>query len=295
MTVMVRTALSPNGTGIRPATSISDTEVAKEWDNLAPIRLRQIRSKSDITYNHVIKPIVLSLVRERFQTSVIKNSCLDVGCGVGDLTDNLSVYFEDILGIDLSEKSLELAAAYSRHKNTRFLNVSLAQLAKERGKISFECVVASMSLQCMRDINRAFLDISKLISDNGIFLFVIPHPCFWPEYSGYAKLAGYDYGRELAVTLPFRITREYQNENLSTQFHRPLQQYFSALQKANFVVEQLIEIKPELEVETLYPTPWVYPRYISVIASLGEKSGLRLNAVGLKARRKLRIASGIKA
>ena len=237
MTVLVRNASSLKGTGIRPASSITDSEVAKEWDKLAPIRLRQIRSKSDITYNHVIKPSVLGLVRERFQTSVIRNSCLDVGCGIGDLTNNLSVYFEDTLGIDLSEKSIEIAATYYRHRNSRFLNISLAQLAKEDRHASFECIIASMSLQCVKDIDKAFLDVARLISDNGAFLFVIPHPCFWPEYSGYAKLPGYDYGQEFAVTLPFRITREYQNDNFSTQFHRPLRRYFAALQKANFVVK----------------------------------------------------------
>jgi len=47
-------------------------------------------------------------------------SCLDFGCGAGRLTQALAKFFNESIGVDISEKMIELAKVYNSRENCKF-------------------------------------------------------------------------------------------------------------------------------------------------------------------------------
>src|ERR1700733_13833531 len=102
----------------------SQEEMNSEWDSLAPIRFQQIMSKSDHTFWQIFIPNIASLL-EFAKTDHI----VDVGCGVGVLTNFLSERFGDVVGLDPSPRSVEIARE-NFSGGAVFINTTLEDYAK---------------------------------------------------------------------------------------------------------------------------------------------------------------------
>jgi hypothetical protein len=97
---------------------------------------------------------------------------------------------------------------------------------------------------------------------NGLLIFSVTHPWFWPNYYGYDQEPWYRYDRELIIESPFRITSTPDCPFLSTHVHRPLAAYIGALRQTGFSICDLREPMPSPDVEARYPRPWTTPRYL---------------------------------
>src|SRR5713101_3177792 len=95
----------------------SQDEIGREWDRLAAVRAKQIETGVDLSYNLILAPTMLSLIRGANLSSV-----LDVGCGSGDLTHRLASMSGLVLGIDISEVSVKISRERWRDsRNLRFV------------------------------------------------------------------------------------------------------------------------------------------------------------------------------
>jgi hypothetical protein len=74
-----------------------------------------------------------------------------------------------------------------------------------------------------------------------VFVFTIPHPCFWPLYWGYASHPHFKYEKSFAVEGEFKIRKEA-STFLTTHFHHPLELYASKLADAKFAIESIREL-----------------------------------------------------
>ncbi len=68
-------------TDIRPCPPKTHAELAREWDQLAEERHRQIASGEDLSFDHIVVPTIWRLFEGADRTVV-----LDIGSGTGDFT-----------------------------------------------------------------------------------------------------------------------------------------------------------------------------------------------------------------
>src|SRR5699024_2901037 len=57
-----------------------------------------------------------------------KGRALDIGCGSGLLVEKLASYYDEVVGIDISNQMLDLAKSKRQLTNTVYLNMNAEQL-----------------------------------------------------------------------------------------------------------------------------------------------------------------------
>jgi SAM-dependent methyltransferase len=231
------------------------SEITGEWDALAPLRLKQITSGADISYNRVITPALMSLI-DNFKLS----RALDAGCGTGVFTGRLSEFASEVVGIDPSEKSIEIAKSLRLNRAT-FIQSTAEEYSTDHMD-SFDVVIANMVLMDVLSLNDFLTACKRMLVARGIFAFSITHPCFWPEYYGYSNETWFDYGSEIIVESPFRISADRIGSLVSTHIHRPLSAYFDSFIRCGFSVRAIAEPKPPDDTDETYRAAWKFPRYI---------------------------------
>lgn len=238
----------------------SQNQIAQEWDSIAELRSQQIRSGKDISYDLILTPILLEMIGGCDRSAV-----LDVGCGCGFLTAKIAATAKRITGIDISPTSIRLAKDHCHGiTNVSFLNGAIEELTPGAEGHVFTLAVANMSLMAMLHLDAALSALSRLVRAGGHLAFTITHPCFWPQYWNYSR-DWFRYGEENVIEAPFHISLDQSDRFTTTHIHRPLEQYFSALEKSNFGIVQIRELMPSPEVERLYPHPWEYPRFLGAL------------------------------
>jgi SAM-dependent methyltransferase len=243
----------------------SQHEITAEWDALAPIRYQQIMSQQDLTFWRMLVPNVLSMLPLTKADNII-----DAGCGVGVFTAILKSISKNVIGIDPSEKSIELARHFS---GPQFITSTLEDYAT-RSIPTASVVVANMVLMDVIDL-RAFLKAAfAVLRPNGALIFTLTHPYFWPDYYGYSNAPWFHYEQEAIVVSPFRISAQQDCPLNSTHIHRPLEFYMNSFFEAGFVTELLQEPMPSPDIARMYSTPWRFPRYLVGLARREPSAGV---------------------
>lgn len=245
-------------TGIFPASRVTIEEIRSQWDSIAETRNRQLRYGKDISFECVLKPAVLKLMEGADLECV-----LDAGCGTGVLSEVVSSHAVEVIGIDISPKSIALASeSTSRPENVKYLVSSIEELSgSEEGKYSL--ILANMVLQDVANLDACLAALAKVAKPGGCLVATITHPWFWPSYWGYVDEPWFNYSREQAIQAPFVISSEADVAAVTTHFHRPLSAYFEGLGRAGFCVEELLEPIPEEKVQHAYPAIWKFPRFLA--------------------------------
>lgn len=230
--------------------------IIAEWDSLAELRFEQIKSGKDITFNHILAPNIVTLCKNEKATSV-----LDVGCGVGILTDIISNVLDiEAVGIDPSANSINIANKHFK-RASKFIKASLEEYMK-MNKRKFDIVVSNMVLMDVIDAG-IFIDLtSSMINRDGVFVFSIIHPFFWPIYAGFFNKNWFEYNSEIIIEDEFRISMHKTSNMISTYVHRPMYMYVDLFNRSGLVLEKLLEPMPSTNIAAMYPNPWEYPRYL---------------------------------
>lgn len=241
----------------RPIESVDWDVVSDQWDRLADVRFRQITSGMDITYNHILMPVIsTALEGKRYRNG------LDVGCGVGVMTQRISNYCDNVVGIDISGKSVEIAREAFSQNNISFRKNSIENYATSSEAVH-DFALASMFLMDTPDLVSSINAIGRSLIKSGDLLITIPHPAFWPDHYGYRDKEWFSYRSEMAIEMEFHISLE-DSPMMSIHFHRPLEIYIESLLKAGFNITLFREIFPNPEAMRLYPKPWTAPRYLLI-------------------------------
>jgi ubiquinone/menaquinone biosynthesis C-methylase UbiE len=215
---------------LRKAKSLSN--ITREWDAIAALRDEQVSSGKDHSANFVLAPAILSQIPKA-------SSLVDIGCGTGWLTARASQHVEATVGIDPSCKSIVLARL--RHGGPGISYCAESVEAYSCKTKRFEVAISNMAVSSAPNL-KAFLAASRrILKRRALFVFTIPHPCFWPLYWGYASLPRFDYKKSFAVEGEFKIQKEA-SKFLTTHFHHPLDKYVSELTNASFSIESIHEL-----------------------------------------------------
>lgn len=199
------------------------------------------RQNRDETPNDTMEgPVIWELMGD-----VENLQILDLGCGDGSFGLKLSERgAASYKGIDGSKNMIELA-----HSN---LEGSLCQV--EQGRIenysfpqeAFDLVISRLALHYIADIERVFQNIYFALKTNGRLIFSIEHPVIT---SSEKRWEGKGKRQDWLVDNYFAIGRR-ENSWLGgkvLKYHRTIEQYFSLLQGAGFMIESLQEATPVRE------------------------------------------------
>lgn len=223
------------------------SQIAKEWDAIASLRDDQVASGKDHSANYVLAPAIL----ERLSNT---KTLLDIGCGTGWLTVRAEAYASVAVGVDPSYESISLAQVRHPGRSIKYIADSIEVYSQE--KLKFECAISNMAASCAPNL-QDFLVASRCVLKKGaVFIFTIPHPCFWPLYWGYASHPDFKYRETFAVESEFKIQLETSGF-LTTHFHHPLELYMSSLTAAGFAV---------LSLEELAGRDFDFPRFLLIEA-----------------------------
>ncbi|MBW9332796.1 class I SAM-dependent methyltransferase [Herbaspirillum sp. RU 5E] len=215
---------------LRKTKSLS--RIVREWDSIAAIRDEQVRTGKDHSANFVLAPAILNtLPRVR--------SLVDIGCGTGWLTRRAAQYAEVIVGIDPSHESICIGKINNKDERIRYIPEAVETFSKKSKK--FDLAISNMAASSSPELQSFISASRKILKRNALFIFTIPHPCFWPLYWGYASDPRFNYQKSFAVEGDFKIQSENSNM-MTTHFHHPLDQYLSTLLASSFHIEEVTEL-----------------------------------------------------
>ena len=130
-------------------------------------------NNNTVHHNYLLKS-VLNILKD-LNTS--DTELLDVGCGNGLLTSEISKIFKYTTGIDLSGTGIEFAQKLN-HEKLNFKNISLDEMIETKKKFKFITSFEVIEHQYLPD---DFLNkIHQLLDDEGTLLITTP-------YNGYIK------------------------------------------------------------------------------------------------------------
>jgi len=142
------------------------SKIAEEWWNpngkfkplhiFNPIRIKYI--KDNIVKDFKIEP----------SEKPLKNiKILDIGCGGGLLSEPMSRLGASVIGIDASEKNIEIAKFHAK-KNKLKINYKVASPEKLKTKEKFDVILNMEIVEHVEDINFFINESSKLLKKNGL-------------------------------------------------------------------------------------------------------------------------------
>jgi len=205
---------------------MSDT--ITQWNNAA---VKYTEDQENSEYVESNKKVVTERFK-RFNGEKI----LDLGCGYGFFTDYFRSIGANAVGIDGSEKMIEIAK--ERYPMADFSVMDITKpLDFESGR--FDMVFSNQVFMDVENIDFVFSECNRLLKTGGILYYSIVHPAF---YDGHwlKDGNGYSYAKTMEKYIePYQFTNEFWGE--TNHFHRPLSYYLNIAAKNGFMLKEVRE------------------------------------------------------
>ena len=180
---------------------------------------------------------------------------LDLGCGFGEhCMKFVEQGAQKVVGLDISEKMLEVAKVENCHDKIQYINMPMENLAQLQER--FDVVVSSLAFHYVEDFEGVVKNIHNLLDDNGIFVFSQENP-LCTSHTGGDRWTRDENGNKLHVNLAnYGIEGERETVwfvgNVK-KYHRTFSTIINTLVEAGFVIEKMIEPLPTEELLEQYP------------------------------------------
>ncbi len=165
---------------------------------------------------------------------------LDVGCGEGRVSRDLATIGHRVVGIDASRAMVKEAAAARPNVPVLVADAAALPLADK----CCDLVVAYMSLQDVDDMPAAINEMARVLEPGGHICLAIVHPI-----NSAGQFESLDPDSPFVIRGSYLESNQYvdriERGEMAMTFassHRPLQEYFGALEAAGFAVESLCEV-----------------------------------------------------
>ncbi len=203
-------------------------DVISQWNNAA-LKYAEDQEKSVYVESN------RKIVKSRFEHFSGEN-ILDLGCGYGFFTDYFKSIGAKTIGIDASEKMIEIARKRFPQSNFSVMDIT-TPLAFENNQ--FDIIFSNLVLMDVENIDFIFSECKRILKTGGIFYYSIVHPAF---YGGYwlKNQIGYKYGRVMEKYIePYHFANNFWGE--TEHFHRSLSYYLNLASKYGFNLKQAWE------------------------------------------------------
>lgn len=223
------------------------------WCNSAKIRLEQIESGADLTFNEVFKPLLISRIQALAPINVI-----EVGAGTGHMSKELFKLGFSVTAIEPSLGMYEVAQDVLSSTGVSLVNCTSFELGKDK---VYDVALSHLVAHVVDDLSGFFESVGRHLNKNGHFIFSIPHPCFYNEHKGFFG-DEYNYMVPIKKNVSFTIAKDPKNIISGVPYHhRPLSEYFNCLVKSGFAIDGFDETYPDDNIQEKYGAKWKTPRY----------------------------------
>ncbi|MBI4084808.1 MAG: class I SAM-dependent methyltransferase [Candidatus Levybacteria bacterium] len=199
----------------------------KGWDRVANVYARDRRAGS-MHHRFISDPALFAMIGE-----VTGKRVLDAGCGEGIISRKLAEKGAEVVGVDLSEKLIELAQkeVSKNHLGIKFYHASLTDLSTlEIGK--FDMIVSNLVLHDLEPLDIVLDEFNKALKSNGELVLCLQHPMTNGEE--YFEAGWHEYNWE----------GDYMT---LAAYNRMLSDYINGLTKRGFMILEVIEPRPTKE------------------------------------------------
>jgi ubiquinone/menaquinone biosynthesis C-methylase UbiE len=210
------------------------------WGGVADWYDNYLEKNKDSYQEKVIAPNLHRLLDIKKGMKIV-----DLACGQGFFSRKFKDAGAVVTGVDISGELI--AQAKKRGGGIEYF-VSPAHKLSFIKNSSVEKVVIVLALQNIKEFNEVLQEVNRILTPGGKLIMVLNHPTFRiPKRSGWAfdPKSGVQYRRidgylsESKNSIVMHPGQAKSEETIS--YHRPLQDFFKAFQKSNFVVTRLEE------------------------------------------------------
>ena len=207
------------------------------------------RNDVESPFNFQVKPVMLN-----FMEDITNKSILDLGCGLGHFSEELSkLGAKNVLGIDISEK--EISYATSHHKPTNVEYKVLNALNLTELNQTFDIISSGIVVDYVENFDELLKQVYNCLNNDGIFVFSQVHP-FSTSPKEKRKWLCDEKSRYIyqLCDYSFEGKREMNYfDGKVEMYHRTFSTLINSILKAGFNIEQIAEPVPNDKELQKYP------------------------------------------
>lgn len=203
-------------------------EIINQWNNAAPKYTEDQECSEFVESNRRV-------VKTRFE-HFNGEKVLDLGCGYGFYTDYFRSIGANAIGIDGSEKMIEIAR--DRYPISKFFVMDITTPLAFKSN-QFDVIFSNQVLMDIENIDFVFSECKRILRTGGILYYSIVHPAFYDCHWQKDK-NGYRCAKVMDKYIkPYQFTNEFWGK--TEHFHRPLSYYLNEAAKNGFALKQTWE------------------------------------------------------
>jgi SAM-dependent methyltransferase len=180
---------------------------------------------------------------------------LDLGCGMGQLAAHLAeAGAAEVIGVDISERMLALAAAAHAHPRVTYLRDAIERVTFPADR--FDLVVSSLAFHYVEDYGGLVRRIAEWLAPGGVLVYSTEHPIYTAidPATGWALDSD---GKRMHWALDRYADEGWRDQHWFVEgvrkYHRTVATLLNGLVDAGLAVERVLEPVPDEE--TLHRRP----------------------------------------
>ena len=198
---------------------------------------------------------------------------LDLGCGYGhNCLEFIKKGAIKVVGIDISQKMLEVAKSESADNNIEYINMSMTDITSLNNK--FDVIYSSLAFHYVENFDTFAKDMFSILNEGGCLLFSQEHPIVTATFDGKGHFNKDYNGNRVSYTFsnynqPGKREITWYVDGV-IKYHRTLGNIITALAKAGFIIDTVEEPLPEEWAIKKLPTitkEFIKPNFLIVKAN----------------------------
>ncbi len=178
----------------------------------------------------------------------VKNKkILELGCGGGQCSIYLSKNGAICSGVDLSEKQIQYAKKIAKENDVKIkYNIGTGENLNQFKNEEFDIVLSVFAIQYIKNIDKCFNEINRILKKGGKFIFSLDHPFYSIISSNTLKIernynnSGLNKNIKTSDIIDKKIWQEGDTQKFIVYF-RKISDIYGSLVRSNFVVKEIIE------------------------------------------------------
>lgn len=212
--------------------------MANNWNIIVEKYDEMVGETGDIYHRKFLNPVVFKMLG-----NVKNKKILDLACGQGYFSRKLARRGARIVGVDLSDKLIEIAERIEKQKKQgiRYLALNSEKLDNIKSN-TFDFVVSNISFHDIKNVAKVIMECGRVLKKNGKIIFTIPHPI--TDFSKKEEIDG-----KMANIMKVYMTEMTEPHQFSSRisvYHRSIGFYLNSLFGAGFLVSNFSEITTSL-------------------------------------------------